>query len=315
MFAQFVVSAQSAQMSTLLHDGAITNFYSATALQDALNAANDGDIISLSSGVFKAVDITKNVTIRGAGISVPGFEGNNSPTVLTGDFLLNTPESDIYHLAFEGIYHNGKISIYQSDKLTANNCQFGTLTAYVNSNPDWNDYKFLHCIFNEISTYQCNSSSLNFINCVIKKMLFYNRGNQISQFLNCIISTEYSVSYVMMTNTILSMDKKSAIHATVEANSTLNNCIVMKCTQFKANPQGNKFLNDAVGLYVDDSFYQLTDEMKNFKGTDGTEVGIHGGNLPFTSVTSRPRITKFNVGSKTTADGKLSVDIEISGEE
>lgn len=37
--------------------------------------------------------------------------------------------------------------------------------------------------------------------------------------------------------------------------------------------------------------------------------------LPYSAIPTNPQITKFNVASKTTADGKLSVDIEVkSGE-
>ena len=51
------------------------------------------------------------------------------------------------------------------------------------------------------------------------------------------------------------------------------------------------------------------------KATDGGEIGIYGGSLPYSAVPTNPQITKFNVASKTTADGKLSVDIEVkSGE-
>lgn len=51
------------------------------------------------------------------------------------------------------------------------------------------------------------------------------------------------------------------------------------------------------------------------KGTDGTEVGIYGGSLPYDPTPTNPQITKFNVASKTTADGKLSVDIEVKSAE
>ena len=70
------------------------------------------------------------------------------------------------------------------------------------------------------------------------------------------------------------------------------------------------FLNVA---YNDDNDYQLTDAVRTLiKGTDGTEVGIHGGSLPYDPTPTNPEITKFNVAAKSTADGKLSVDIEVN---
>lgn len=70
------------------------------------------------------------------------------------------------------------------------------------------------------------------------------------------------------------------------------------------------------GKYDDKEPLELTDEAKNkYLGLDGTEIGMHGGNFPFDSKTSAPQITKFNVASKSTVDGKLSVDIEVRGVE
>ena len=68
--------------------------------------------------------------------------------------------------------------------------------------------------------------------------------------------------------------------------------------------------------YDDSKDYKLTDQNRDvLKATDGGEIGIYGGSLPYSAIPTNPQITKFNVASKTTADGKLSVDIEVkSGE-
>ena len=42
---------------------------------------------------------------------------------------------------------------------------------------------------------------------------------------------------------------------------------------------------------------------------------MYGGVLPYNSTPSYPQITKMNVANKTTADGKLSVEIEVSAAE
>ena len=70
------------------------------------------------------------------------------------------------------------------------------------------------------------------------------------------------------------------------------------------------------GSYSDNQTFELTDAAKaKYLGTDGTEVGMHGGVLPYDTTPSYPQITKMNVASKTTADGKLSVEIEVSAAE
>ena len=76
------------------------------------------------------------------------------------------------------------------------------------------------------------------------------------------------------------------------------------------------FKSYRAGDYTEGETYELTDEAKaKFLGTDGTEVGMYGGVLPYTSTPSYPQITKMNVANKTTADGKLSVEIEVSAAE
>ena len=70
------------------------------------------------------------------------------------------------------------------------------------------------------------------------------------------------------------------------------------------------------GTYTDDETFELTDEAKtSFVGIDGTQVGIYGGNMPFSTTPTNPQITRCNVAAKSTADGKLSVDITVNGAE
>ncbi len=310
------VYAQSSQMATLLHKGTITNYYSSTAFIDAMEEAEDGDVISLSSGAFEAADIEKNLTIRGAGITVPGINDNEIPTVILGNLSIDIPESTPGNLSLEGIYFNGDVSIGQSDGLTVNKCQIQKLYANNRVKGQWNDFKFLHCVISEIDPTNTDKYSMNFVNSVITKQFnFRNDKNKVSQFTNCVITSGAGIGYAHLINSVLIMEQKSAYSATVEASCTLNNCIIAKSTKYMANQGGNKFLSQSDGIFDNDTFYQLSSAMDDIKGTDGKVVGIYGGNLPFTPATSRPRITKFNVGSKTTADGKLSVDIEIKAED
>lgn len=62
--------------------------------------------------------------------------------------------------------------------------------------------------------------------------------------------------------------------------------------------------------------FELTDEAKaKYLGTDGKEIGLYGGQYPYDFTPNYPRITKLNVAKQTTADNKLSVDIEVSAAE
>jgi hypothetical protein len=67
------------------------------------------------------------------------------------------------------------------------------------------------------------------------------------------------------------------------------------------------------GLYSDSQTFDLTDEAKTkYISTDGTtEIGLYGGQNPYTPTPLYPRISKMNVAKQATADGKLSVEIEV----
>ena len=78
-----------------------------------------------------------------------------------------------------------------------------------------------------------------------------------------------------------------------------------------------KTYNATSGTYITDLYdFTLTDEAAaKYLGNDGTQVGIYGGSLPYDENPTIPQITKCNVASKSTADGKLSVDIEVKAAE
>lgn len=311
--------AQSSQMATLLHNGTITNFYSGTAFKDALEAAADGDVISLSSGIFSAADITKNVTIRGAGITVEGYNESQLPTVLSGNFKINCPESELYSPCIEGITHTGTLNIGAADNLAAYKCRFNKISAIIPASPNhsWKNLKFLHCIFSAIDDTSTRDSSIDFINCVIAdegRFTGSTSNGNTRQFTNCILYSYSSISGSNLTNSIVIMEKGSATGTQIEATCSVSHCIIAGCNKYDALNGNNRFISDKESIFSQSGFYELTPDMMDFKGNDGLQTGIHGGNMPFDPATSRPRITRFDVSSQTTSDGKLSVDIEVTND-
>lgn len=310
--ATISANAQSSQIATLFHDGKITNYTSGTALSEALAAAEDGDVISLSSGIFQAADITKNVTIRGAGMGYPELGGTTAPTILTGKFNIECPESANNSLTLEGLVHNEVITPHKADNATILKCQFNQFSTTSSSQDEWNNIRFIHCIISEINS--PNKTSVQFVNSVISKNC--NLSSSIStksfQFDNCVVYNNYNVCISSMTNSIVVLQRPSDYGPAnnIEASSSLNNCIIAGCQKYEAVNGGNKFCN-ASEIFSSEGLYNLSDTMKEFKGTDGKEVGIHGGSLPFSPVTTNLKISKFKVAERTTADGKLPIEIEI----
>lgn len=73
----------------------------------------------------------------------------------------------------------------------------------------------------------------------------------------------------------------------------------------------NLFKYPMYGDWNDSFNFELTDEAKTkYLGTDGTEVGIYGGEQPFNLTPSNPQITKFDMTSSA-ENGKLTVKINV----
>lgn len=308
--------AQSSLMATLSHDGQISTFYGASALQQAHEAADHGDVITLSSGSFAGVDITKAVTIRGAGMEVDTVHAID-PTVITEDFNIDIADSVTNILTMEGVYHNQEIEIGNLKNAMFLKCRFyrfgkGT-TAEQSSLKDLN---FVNCRI--ASRYSDGSGgSASFINSIVYG-IFGQYGNY--SFINSILFGEDYVNDSEFKNCIL-VEVGSNSSCSYYNNLFINNFTgggisdIPNTTNVHLN-MGDARIANLLGDYSDSNPYMLTEEAKNIlKGTDGTEVGIYGGNIPYDATPTNPRITKFEVSPKTTAEGKLSVDIEVNGGE
>lgn len=312
--------AQSSLLATLNHEGTITTFYGATALQKAHAAAENGDVITLSSGTFLSVDITKAVTLRGAGMVLDAAT-QTEPTVLANDFKITIADDVTGRLTIEGVYSNQRISIVK-----LKNAMFlkdRMIYIYINGSDYGKDLTFIHCRI--AYSYEGNSNS-----------------NNSATFQNCIVSGIYGENYIFHNSIIRGESNSGGI--SLRGNSEYKNCIITNYLYNSAPANSTYYNNLFIGTsasslssipnstnvtvnekddkiknllnYSDDNDYKLTDEAKAImKGTDGTEVGIYGGSLPYDPTPTNPQISKFNVAAKTTADGKLSVDIEVKSAE
>lgn len=313
-------SAQTSQIATLLHDESITNYYGGTALVEAIGNAVDGDVITLSSGVFTACDLTKPLTIRGAGAAFPEMGTDYVPTVLAGDFSINYQASDEFRLSIEGIQNNEMISFYNAPSLRMTKCRFNKISPNSIEGYDFNDILFLHCEVQKNNWNVKNSQtegSISFINSVVKDFESNKYDNWTFSFNNCILNGGPSFDNTAAVNSIVNLVGKPGSNyvTNINASCSMNNCLITNCTNYKALNGGNKFKNGALDFFQETGYYELIDEYKSFLGLDGSEIGIHGGSLPFDPLLSLPRISRFKVAPKTTADGKLSVDIEVTGVE
>lgn len=333
--------AQTSLLATLCHDGTISTYYGTTALKDALTDATHGDAITLSAGQFLGANITKAITLRGAGMSIRNDSINaHESTIVQGDFEVNITDSVSQRVTVEGIYFTSKLT-YKNKVRNAlfMKSRFGSITStdgtLVNSS-------FIHCRVAEGITLTENSNAcmvncvvwnpynkstsatnFEFDNCVLSFRNSGFAGNVInSYYKNCIVMvnasagfayTNYIIPYSCTAVNCVGMSSYGAIHSSyndifyyMSSKNTSNVNITRPAEIFK---EGNMAYNDM-------HTYELTDAARTkYIGTDGKQVGLYGGSIPYEEDPTTPQITKCNVAAKSTADGKLSVDIEVKAAE
>lgn len=307
--------AQSMQVATLSHDGTITSYTSADALRRAYEAAVDGDVITLSSGVFNSVALEKRITVRGAGmgVTVNDTDPYIEPTIIKGEFKIvadGTPENCF---RMEGILCSDRVDFQGLTNSQFAKCKFMDID-YSAGHGGFTDVTFINCVFEKGSF--CYNSSMNFYGCYFNGIVF-NR-NSIYTLTNCIYESERGDNLngnCVLKNSIVINNtsgdwwgQKYQAYNTVfigNLRSTSDLYITLQQNNSTVLPKDTHFFKEG-------TFYQLTDDAKKYLGSDGTEVGIYGGSLPFDPTPTNPQIVKFNVAPKTTADGKLSIDIEVN---
>ena len=318
------VFAQGSLLATLNHEGTISTFYGAQAWKNAHDAAANGDVITLSSGAFVAVDITKAITVRGAGMGIDST-AVSEPTIITGDFSINIADPGSNRLTLEGIYSNHTIYYTNVVNPLFLKCRLKKVSNNNSTNNLLKDASFIHCRIAERFNLGTNSSA-SCVNSVIQSPYSYNNYTSNFEFINCCLIGDMGSVYSSSFKNCIISDNDNYHY--ISSSCTAYNCVCLTANNYFVNITNatNKSLTEYATLFktypggplglLDSENFQLTDAAKTqYLGADGTEVGIYGGNLPFDPTPSNPQITKCNVAAKSTADGKLSVDIEVNAAE
>lgn len=296
--------AQNTLVATLTHGDEIRMFYGTNALQQACSAATHGDVINLSGGKFQSTKITKAVAVRGTGIH------DANPTYIVNNFDVEIPANVTEKLSFEGCRITNTMTI----KGTLSNAYFlkNSLAdvSVFSSNGKMDNGMFVNCDVYGMSLY--GQSTAQIINSYVEQ--FSNSG-KLASFVNCVINTNgYAHLYkcCQFVNCIMYGMSGGCFPST---------CSAMNCVDVSGykNALNNMSLKENCSYAGMDIFQgsnvwkDLTDEAKaKYLGIDGTPVGKFGGMIPYDMTPSYPQITKMNVAAKTTADGKLSVEIGVS---
>jgi hypothetical protein len=312
--------AQNTVVASLSHGEEVSYFYGSSALIDAVAAAVSGDVISLSGGTFKAVNITKAITLRGAGIN------SAEPTYIINDFNIEVPADDANRFTMEGIRCQNKMNVTGTfDNPLFLKCQFNVVQNGTSTDAVTN-IMFVNChIIGSIRV--GGDNSVNFINSFVttieKKQngvisatncILYQRGlgdlTQ-SQWYNCIFfCTNYSESYLPSDAVV-----RNCIYPYYNGNNYTDDIfrsIISHPGTAMFNSLEETFKTFTGKNYSVDETFELTDAAKAaYLGTDGKEVGLYGGPMPYNLDLSYPLISTMTVDKQTDDKGQLGVTIEV----
>lgn len=328
------MQAQDDLVATLNHGSTISTFTGGDALSQAYEAAVDGDVITLSPGVFTGLDMNKAIILRGAGYKPMANNGYMS-TQISGTMKITLNSEASYTFEMEGLDFLHSVYLY-GDKLAplkiskcyfresvsghgismnAVSCVFHQLYAeYFNGNGNGYKNTTLNC-HNCVISY---ASSQGLYNSVIAKIVAYN----------CIVFQTYGLPYSVLINSIII---SSSSDYPLSETCSAEHCIginsngygreifknIVNPTNVMVEGEGEtayanvfKTLRNISNMNIYETF-ELTDvAAAQYLGDDGKQVGIYGGNNPFNLDSTNPQVTKFSVSS-TNENGQLKIKINV----
>lgn len=319
--------------ATLTHNDTIRVFHGRYALQQAHAAAAHGDVINLSSGAFEAVNITKAVTIRGAGMFTNNATGRVS-TVIRNAFTVEITDT-AHRLTLIGLYFisGADMTLYRAWHPQFVKCRFQRVSAGYHNDASraydrTTSAQFINCIVGYWSNNSWNSyqnwqaTGTGFYNSVILDQ-YNHRSPDI--LVNCIalqslhtddINAKTILNSILYHNTWNSGSTNgyTSFH-TIGINITGNTYFDMTnmSTHNLHNYTGYaQVFQTFRGTYSDGMSMALNDNIATtILGDDSTQVGIYGGQFPWDPSVSNPLIGHCSAARRTDAQGMLQVDIEI----
>lgn len=332
-FAATMAQAQKTDtpMATLQHGDQTQVFIGQKAFVQAYNAAADSaDVITLSSGYFDVPStISKSVSVFGAGMEDDSITGIKA-TQLSSNISIKhgnkidddgNTQTDAVHvngMRLEGLslstIYAGEHNDAPINGLTIAKCKFSDFRAYSpisdltirQSRFGTINFSYNNTIFNNILV---SNSHFGYI------ALPSGSASKNVQIDHCVVTYDGTTPY-----TNVALVTNSILYGTLYTGSTGRNNI------FVGKSSAGSSIQDAdanwtglknAGVWAADGEDGSYDASKTFElkypakyvGTDGTEVGLHGGLYPWNKIPCTPRITKSEIDATTSVDGKLKVSI------
>ena len=273
-------------------------FYGAGALKNALAAApNSGGVITLTSGLFNAVDITKDVIIYGAGFE-EDVDNGIALTNINGSFSINLPAEIAapHGISLEGVYVNGDITVKSAvDGFSLTKSSVSQLTFQAAATRCVVTQSYIRYAINGGHDLYVQNSYV-----VGHTISVLNAESQI-MLNHCIITDGYYLDKdycrFKCANSIVNIGWRNAVQ-------TYKYCLIPNWSNMNGFVgSSNNWLNVGIANVFEDAensdytssrTFTLKDPENKYIGSDGTQVGVHGGDFPWNKIPGTPVVKNLD---------------------
>lgn len=316
LMAATVAKADIAASVMLRHNGQAT-FFAYDEIQNAVDAAVEGDTIYLTEGTFSPFNVDKRIMVRGTGWT----------TIIEGDCNINiSGTAKLPMPVLDGLVLNGDVNVQSAysqftlRKVKVQNVAFAGEEHY--------DVKMDRCYVYGILSLTGNVKEINVFNSLIQQITPHDYVLGHATFEHCNIKYIYSSAVSSIIATFNSCALVGAFYTQSSYNypilvgCVLNSCIYSQATTSKQGSSFTSYLyytssttfTDCIGVnnnsYLSESNVLSFNNTKFMSALDGTKIGAYGGQHPFTLWSELPAVTKHSV-KVDAANKKLNVTLTL----
>lgn len=275
------LAAQTKTLVTLSHEGELSFFDGVSQLDDAISASADGDVIYLSDGKFGTAGTSLKITNKK--ISIVG-NGYNSHIL-----------SNVYFAHNKGVNIELDAPLFDGlrlEKITFSNGfnEVEVKKCYIKEFSAENAYNILldRCYLEKYENLYSTDKTIKIINCKIDTS--YPSIREVFENCNIALMDHWNGSYVV--NSIIKEVNGGGNQTT---NGIYENCLIGSKVSDVTEEYRNCYeLTEAADI-LDDNLECTIDDMSEYVGTDGTVIGVYGGEwFPYSETPSVPTVDSAN---------------------
>lgn len=303
----FLAASAQHPMVTLSHNGELKFFSNLTALNAAVDSAQNGDVLYLSEGEFVidggALTLKKRLSIV----------GNGYGSHILGNIMIEMGDNANAYMdapLFDGV-RLYKLSFYNTSSSQAN----------------LKESEIRRCWIRELVNGACGGKDVTFDKCYIETADFNGVGSVLVKNskvgnVTCAYNTTainshiYNLGYYPLTTI------SCIIHTGNQPSVYGSSCTIINSLLDFTPPSSGVYTHDCY-IYSDETQPLLDENLEcplnltesGYLGSDGTVVGIYGGDDPFSVNPSVPSVDTANSSVEYDAEGnKLKVSITVKAD-